>query len=62
MSILTDMAERKELAAVTNGSFAPAYFMLQELPQAKASIYAAPVIRDNARPASDAPDKVGMAK
>ena len=69
VAILSILTEKQQLSAVaaaggtSSGSKVPASFILQELPQAADSIYAAPVIGDQGRPQSDEePGRVGLAK
>ena len=64
VAILNNLTDQQQVSAVANGGGKqPASFILQELPQAADSIYAAPVIPDQGRPqGEDEPGKVGMAK
>ncbi len=61
VSILSALTDRKKLSAYASGRRVPASFMLQELPNVEDQIFGAPALPD-ARPQSDEPDKVGMAK
>jgi flagellar basal body P-ring protein FlgI len=61
VSILSALTDSKKLSAYASGQKVPASFMLQELPNVEDQIFGAPAIPD-ARPQSDEPGKVGMAK
>jgi hypothetical protein len=61
VSILSALTDGKKLSAYASGERVPAQFVLQALPGAEDQIFDAPTI-PGARPQSDEPGKVGMAK
>jgi hypothetical protein len=62
VSILSELTRNQRISAMAKGTRMPAGFVLQELPGAQDSIYAAPVIPDSSRPQADDPGNVGMIK